>query len=93
LKIFTEKVSRGNNILSLMLALLTGQLAWIISWLPIGPIAGTNLLFIFIYSVENLITLRVEGKLKDKKAIAKNVFVFCLLLIVIIWTSQWQISF
>ncbi len=93
LKIFTKQVSRENNILSFVFALLTGQMAWIISWLPIGPIAGANLLFIFVYSVENIITLKTEGKLRDKKAIFKNALVFCLLLIVIILTSQWQISF
>jgi len=93
LKISTKQVSRENNILSLVLALLIGQLSWTVSWLPIGPIAGTNLLSIFVYSMENLITLRTEGKLKDKKVIAKNILVFCLLLIVIIFTSQWQIGF
>ncbi|MEK7115031.1 MAG: hypothetical protein AAB847_01590 [Patescibacteria group bacterium] len=93
LKIFTQAVSRENNLLSFILALLTSQLAWIVSWLPIGPIAGANLLFIFIYLAENLIILRTEGKLKDKRAIFKNIIIFCLLLLIIIITSQWQISF
>lgn len=93
LKIFTQKVSRENNLLSFVSALLIGQLAWIVSWLPIGPIAGANSLFIFVYSIENLIILRTEGKLKDGKAIIKNAIVFGLLLLVIIITSQWQIVF
>lgn len=93
LKIFAKQVSRENNLLSFILSLLVGQLTWIISWLPIGPIAGANLLFLFVYSVENIITLRTEGKLKDKKVIIKNAFIFGLLLLVIIITSQWKISF
>lgn len=79
LKLFKD-ISSENNLFYLVISLIITELVWIISWLPIGFLSATNLIFTTVY-FSGLVIL---GK--------KNLTIFLLLLLLIFFSSGWQIN-
>ena len=67
----------------IFLCLITGELLWVISWLPIGFLGSANLLM--------AATLFLAEAMANKRLIWKNLVLLTGLVSVILLTSYWQI--
>jgi len=71
-----------------LLALIIGELLWVISWLPIGFLNSANLAILSLLLLASLTINHFWGTLR-KKIVIRDVGLFTILFIVIVLTSKW----
>lgn len=84
LKIINQRVTREDLFIAVAVTAVTMEVAWVLTWLPIGFFAAANSLFLWWYVAELLITNKFGNRYK-------YLLLGALVLISIVATAQWRL--
>ena len=74
----------SNNVASGILALIIGELLWVVTWLPVGFLSSANLLMLSLFFIVDIIA--------HQRFSWKNTGLFSLLILLMLFSSYWRIG-